>query len=71
MASLEFLSLHVALSLHDTVPAISEANSPCLLPNFRFPVERVFLTQLRTHSVLTRGTGFKIETWLQKTYPVN
>lgn len=65
MASLQFPSLPV------TVPDTSETDSPSLLPSFRFPVERILLTQPRTHSAVTRGTGFKIETWLQGTYPVN
>lgn len=54
-----------------TVPDTSETDSPSLLPSFRFPVERILLTQPRTHSAVTRGMGFKIETWLQGTYLVN
>lgn len=56
MASLQFLSLHVLLSLHVTVPAISETPS-----HSQFQICRgKYLVDLRgSHSPVTRGAGFK------------
>lgn len=62
IASLQFEFAYYT-DFHVTVPAASETNSPSPLPNFRFLVERIRLTQLGTHPTLTRGTGFKIQTW--------
>lgn len=64
MASLQFMSLNVPLSLQITIPILLETGSPALLPRFRIPGERILLTQLGTHCTLTRGAGFKTQTWL-------
>lgn len=46
---LSYLSWHVSLTLHIIVPDTQETNSPSLLPGFRFPIERILLTQFGTH----------------------
>jgi hypothetical protein len=51
---------YVTLNLHVIVLATSETNSPSLPPNFRFPIERIFLTQVGTQTVMSRKVGFKV-----------
>ena len=38
---------------------------------FQISSGKNLVDQLGTHPTLTKGTGFKIETWLQEAYPMN